>query len=159
MHVGLLHIPDDAVVFVLEDDDVYLPDYMTAMLKAVEKADLIGERDASYYNVSSRYWRILPGKVHSSMASTVCRGEALALLKKTCDNGVRRMLDYTLWRSFAGSKELLDNHNVIGIKGLPGRPGIGVGHRKHFGAPDTHDVLRAWIGEYANNYDIFREAA
>lgn len=157
MWEGLGHVPDDATLFVLEDDDVYLPNYMNAML--AQSAELIGERDARYYNVASNRWRVLPGKVHSSLASTVCRGQALQLLRDICKNVNQTRLDFNLWKTFDGPKMLLSEHNVVGIKGLPGRPGIGVGHRKSFGSVDIDNRLRQWIGDYANNYEIFRAAA
>ena len=159
MAAGLAHVPDDATLFILEDDDVYLPDYMIAMREAIEKYDLVGERDARYYNVTSHRRRVIPGKIHSSLASTVCRGSALTLLKTLCNGHLNRMLDYNLWKTFKGRKMLLSEHNVVGIKGLPGRPGIGVGHRRNFGSVDNGSVLREWIGELAENYGPFREVA
>lgn len=157
MAAGLAVVPDDATLFVCEDDDIYLPNYINTML--AEPAELIGERDARYYNVASNHWRVLPGKVHSSLASTVCRARALELLRNICNSGAEKMLDFNLWKTFDGSKMLLSEHNVVGIKGLPGRPGIGVGHRKSFGSVDIDNRLRQWIGDYANNYEIFRAAA
>ena len=158
MDYGLLHVPEDAVLFILEDDDVYLPGYIDTMLEAMETLDLAGEVDARYYNVETGRYRVIPGKIHSSMASTVCKGDALALLRSLCRGGLTRMLDVNLWKRFKGGKKLMVTHNVVGIKGLPGRPGIGVGHRKRFGVPDTGDTLREWAGDYAENYGIFRGA-
>jgi len=159
MAFGLSRVPNDAALFVFEDDDVYLPDYMITMREAIACAELVGEKDSYYYNVSSGRWRVLPGKVHSSMASTVCRGAGLTHLKRLCASGAQRMLDVNLWKTFKGSKVVLSAHNVIGIKGLPGRSGIGVGHRRNFGRPDDGSVLREWIGDLAHNYGIFREVA
>jgi hypothetical protein len=156
MAAGLEDVPEDAVLFILEDDDVYLPGYLDTMLEAMETLDLAGEVDAQYYNVATSRWRVLPGKFHSSMASTVCKGDALARLRALCNGGPGRMLDVNLWKQFKGNKRLMVTHNVVGIKGLPGRPGIGVGHRDRFGVVDTSDTLRKWAGDYADNYDIFR---
>ena len=158
MAAGLKEIPDDVILFILEDDDVYLPGYMDTMLEAMGVLYLAGERDARYYNVTTGRWRVIPGKIHSSMASTVCRGGALALLRALCKSGLGRMLDVNLWKQFTGSKKLMATHNVVGIKGLPGRPGIGVGHRRRFGVADTTGTLRAWVGDYVDNYNIFRGA-
>jgi hypothetical protein len=156
MAAGLEHVPEDAVLFILEDDDVYLPAYMETMLEAMEALDLAGEREARYYNVATGRWRAIPGKIHSSLASTVCKGAALARLRALCNSGLGRMLDVTLWKQFTGSKKLMETRNVVGIKGLPGRPGIGVGHRSRFGVPDTGGTLAEWINDYADNYHIFR---
>ena len=158
MRVGLQEVPDDAVLFVLEDDDVYLPEYVATALTVLDRAELVGEIDARYYNIATEHWRILKGKFHSSLAATSCHGGALTLLRELCSNGTRKMLDVNLWRTFKGEKRLMLTHNVVGIKGLPGRPGIGVGHRARFGVADTDGKLGKWVGPYANNYEIFREA-
>ncbi len=155
MKAGLEHVPDDATLLILEDDDAYLPDYISCMLNAIANAELVGERDSRYYNVATGKWRVLKGKYHSSLASTVCRGAALKKLRELCASGIKKMLDVTLWKTFQGKKELLSDHNVVGIKGLPGRAGVGIGHRSHFGSVDIDDVLGLWAGEYAENYRIF----
>jgi hypothetical protein len=156
MLAGLELVPADATLFIMEDDDVYMPRYIETMLREIEGYELIGEQDARYYNVVSRRWRVLPGKFHASLASTVCRGYALEFLWEVC-NTRTTMLDVHLWRHFPGASRLLDTSHVVGIKGLPGRPGIGVGHRARFGTPDTTGVLESWIGSYANNYEVFRD--
>ena len=159
MSAGLDVIPPDSTLFILEDDDIYLPDYIETMLAAISESELIGEIDSRYYNVATGKWRVLKGKFHASFASTVCRGKALGELKTLCAAGPQKMLDVMLWKTFKGKKKLLADHNVIGIKGLPGRAGIGIGHRRQFGSVDIDDTLRLWAGDYADNYRIFRRAA
>jgi hypothetical protein len=158
MAEGLKWVGFEDRVMVLEDDDIYLPGHVSNVLSWLERAELVGERDSRYYNVATSRWRVLPGKYHASMCSVACKGAATDHLLQLCQGG-GKMLDMRLWRTFNGPKKLLDTHNVIGIKGLPGRPGIGVGHRRNFGTPDMDDHLRVWAGEYADNYDIFRRAA
>ena len=155
---ALNQVEGDGPVFCWEDDDIYLPEYVETMLEALETADLAGERYARYYNVATGRYKEIRGKIHSSMASTVCKGGALQLLRALCNSGLNRMLDVNLWKQFNGDKRLMDSRNVVGIKGLPGRPGIGVGHRKRFGVTDNGDTLRVWAGEYADNYGIFKGA-
>lgn len=156
---GLFVVPDDALLINLEDDDVYLPNHVTRSIEFARDYELIGERDSRYYNVTTRKWRVLKGKIHASLSSTVCHGRALAEMKALCDTGIQKMFDVNLWKNFDGRKILTDEHNVVGIKGLPGRPGIGVGHRNNFGSVDIDDKLRLWVGTYADNYSIFGEAA
>ena len=158
MAEGLKLVGFEDRVVVLEDDDVYLPEHVGNVLRSLERVDLVGERDSRYFNVATGRWRVLPGRYHASMASVGTKGRATAYLQEVCEAG-GKMLDAKLWRSFAGSKLLLDTHNVVGIKGLPGRPGIGIGHRDNFGSPDANGTLRTWIGDYADNYEIFRRAA
>jgi hypothetical protein len=159
MNAGLKLVPDNATLFVLEDDDIYLPGYIQTMLDAIDNAELVGEIDSQYYNVATGKCRVLKGKYHASLAATVCRGKALASLKILCESSIQRMLDVTLWKTFKGKKQLLSDNHVIGIKGLPGRAGIGVGHRNNFGSVDIDDTLKLWAGQYAENYRIFLRAA
>jgi len=154
---GLELVPDDAVALVLEDDDIYLPGHVACMVKALKDAELVGERISRYYNVATKRYRNLPSNRHASLCSTGVRGEALKLLRTVCD-GAQARIDMRLWHGFRGPKRLLETANVIGIKGLPGRPGIGVGHQRTFGTIDSGNMLQRWAGELAANYAIFGEA-
>jgi hypothetical protein len=51
-----------------------------------------------------------------------------------------------LWQAF-GPAGLFRGGDVVGMKGLPGRKGIGVGHARQFvGALDAEaKILRSWI--------------
>jgi hypothetical protein len=142
----------------LEDDDVYLPRYMETMLAELTTVEAVGERVSRYYNIASSRYRTLPGTHHASLAATGVQGTGLQALTETCRVSGQR-IDVRFWRGFTGIKKFLETSNVVGIKGLPGRPGIGVGHRDNFGTPDTRNVLESWIGDYASNYEMFRRAA
>lgn len=154
----LKRVPDDATVIIVEDDDVLLPPHVENLLKALETADLVGEKTSKYYNVASMRWRLMPGKYHASLATVGLKGPALKTLREICQRGSRR-IDMDLWGQFAGPKTLLESANVIGIKGLPGRAGIGVGHRDSFGTPDDGTVLREWLGDRATAYEQYRRQA
>ena len=145
----------NSAVVCWEDDDVYLPGYLQTMVDALATADLVGEAPSRYYNVATSRWRVMGTRGHASLACTALRGPAVDLLREICRKGSRR-IDMDLWGQFRGTKRLLDTANVIGIKGLPGRAGIGVGHRSNFGDPDTTGILRKWLGDYADNYEVFR---
>lgn len=152
MDEALAHCPDDAVVVVMEDDDAYLPGHLANVVGALAGANLAGERVSTYYNVATRRWRLLPGRWHASLCSVACKGSALALLREICATG-SRTIDMDLWKRYRGPSQLLETRNVVGIKGLPGRAGIGVGHRQTFGDPD-HDgaVLTKLLGPMADQY-------
>lgn len=156
MAAGLALVPADAALVVLEDDDAYLPEHIETVMAALGRAELAGERVARYYNVATGRCRELPGQFHASLASTAARGRALALLREICAAGSRR-IDMDLWRAFTGPKALLGSQNVVGIKGMPGRGGIGVGHRDSFGDPDpSGQVLAEWLGAGAEAYRRYR---
>ncbi len=156
MTAALQRVPAEATVAVLEDDDAYLPGHLNSVLAALAQAELVGERVARYYNVATQRFRELPGHFHASLASTAARGRALALLREVCAAGSRR-IDMDLWQAFRGPRALLETANVVGIKGMPGRGGIGVGHRDTFGGPDpSGQVLAQWLGPAAEAYRGFR---
>ncbi len=157
MAAGLARVPRGATLLVMEDDDAYLPDHIETMVDALQFADLAGEGGARYYNVATRRWKEIPSNRHASLAATACRGAALQRLREVCAAGSRR-IDLDLWHTYPGAQALVGSRNVVGIKGMPGRGGIGVGHRPDFGTPDpSGGVLVDWLGrERAKAYDAFR---
>lgn len=151
MDRALEFVGKDDICIVMEDDDLYLPGHIESVLEALVNADLVGERISRYYNVATNRYRVMEGKYHASLASVGVKGEALKYLRDVCSGGSRR-IDMELWRSYKGPKKLLETENVIGIKGLPGRPGIGVGHKQSFGTHDDGEIMDQWLGDYAENY-------
>lgn len=142
----------DGPVVHCEDDDLYLPRHLEVMTMALESVDLVGQRVSHYWNAATRRYKALPGTVHASLGASAMKGHALKALAGICAKQQTR-LDLELWRSFSGSKSLLETVTTVGIKGLPGRQGIGVGHRENFGDADSdgHKLI-ALIGKYAEHY-------
>lgn len=149
----------DKILFV-EDDDAYAPDYLEAMAAQLDVADIAGEMHARYYHVGRRLHLTCPNIHHASMCATGMTAALLPALRTICQQarGLSPYLDIHLWQAARGMrKSLTETHRVIGIKGLPGRPGIGMGHK-----PETHlsewtpdpelHTLRKWIGEDADLY-------
>jgi hypothetical protein len=62
-------------------------------------------------------------------------------------------VDRMFWDSVRGGA-IHDTNTVVGIKGLPGRKGLGLGHRPdHRFTPDPDFAkLREWIGADAEHY-------
>ena len=82
---------------------------------------------------------------HASLCQTGIRSELLTRLEGLC----RRpspFIDLALWHATG----ILEATNyVVSIKGMPGRPGIGVGHRPGPGgwtADPKLEQLQAWTG-------------
>ncbi len=149
---GLAVIKPDARVAVIEDDDWYAPDWLTHVASQLERAELVGECRARYYNITLHRGRQLSNTGHASLCSTAVRGRALAGLREACRRAPK-FIDLDLWRQ-PRSRLLFGGHRVVGIKGLPGRCGIGMGHRDDFrGAEDqTGALLREWVGPDAELY-------
>lgn len=137
---------------ICEDDDWYAPDWLTHVAGQLERAELVGEQRARYYNIALRRGRQLSNTHHSSLCSTAMRGSALEAFRRSCGQQPK-FIDLHLWRH-ARSRHLFSGHRVVGIKGLPGRGGIGMGHRNNFSGVDDRDgaLLREWIGEDARLY-------
>ena len=139
-------------VVCFEDDDRYSADWLTTVERALENAELVGEYRARYYNIPQRRARQLTNTQHASLCSTAMRGAAIGTFRWACERHAK-FIDLELWRKHR-SRYLFGGNRVCGIKGLPGRGGIGMGHSKDFAG--THDpdgrILREWIGDDADLY-------
>ncbi|UXL30896.1 glycosyltransferase family A protein [Stenotrophomonas maltophilia] len=143
--------PADSLV-IIEDDDWYAADWLTTVAVELEHAELVGEHRARYYNVEQRRGRQLANTGHASLCSTAMRGSALRDFADACRSRPK-FIDLELWRR-PRDRRLFGGHRVVGIKGLPGRGGIGMGHDPDFkGEADAGGaLLRDWIGEDAEVY-------
>lgn len=143
--------PEDRLV-IIEDDDWYAPDWLTTVAAELEHAELVGEHRARYYNVEQRRGRQLANTGHASLCSTAMRGSALRDFADACRSRPK-FIDLELWRR-PRDRRLFGGHRVVGIKGLPGRGGIGMGHDPDFkGEADAGGaLLRDWIGADAEVY-------
>lgn len=153
--VGLELVTSDARLVVIEDDDAYAPDWLSTVARELEHAELVGESHARYYNVSTRRYRQLSNAEHASLCSTAMRGAAIDSFRRACERNPK-FIDIELW-GIHPSRKLFGGHRVLGIKGLPGRGGIGMGHRNDFyGKPDdSMRILREWVGDTAELYAGF----
>ena len=149
---GLNAVDSSLPLVIAEDDDVYAPDSLTHVAAQLERAELVGEIRARYYNVATRHGRQLSNRLHSSLCSTAMRGKAIDTFRQSCQRAPK-FIDLDLWKRH-GSKALFEGHRVVGIKGMPGRGGIGMGHKGHFSGQYDPDgsLLRQWIGDDARHY-------
>lgn len=152
---GLRYVdPDDRLV-IIEDDDYYATDWLSTVDRYLDQAELVGECRARYYNVTRRIARQLNNMAHASLCSTAMRGDAIETFRNVLPENLT-FIDIKLWQKHK-SKRLFDGHRVVGIKGLPGRGGIGIGHKDDFsGRPDPDlTLLQHWIGDFATQYEPF----
>ena len=117
--------------------------------KAAPTRHLIGECPSRYYNVKTRCLRLPQNVSHASLCQT---GFPLSLVPKILDvMGNETWIDMALWSKIPGV--LREDYNCVGIKGLPGRAGVGVGHQPG-GQPDPDlTILRDWIGDDVEVYE------
>lgn len=145
------HAATEDVVAVWEDDDWYAPDYLETVLRWVETADLVGEGCARYYHIGAQRYHVHRNTGHASLCSTAFRvGPVLPLLRAICQRQPP-MVDLQLWATAVSRRVVTPAALVVGVKGLPGRAGIGAGHRMRTGHQHDPDgaVLREWVGEDA----------
>jgi hypothetical protein len=154
LKAGMEFVEDGAKLVALEDDDAYHPQYLEMVDKWLDTADLVGECMARYYNLPNRKYRQLSNMNHASLCSTAMKGAAIDAFARELKPGVQ-FIDLNLWKNFTGPRRLYHTKMVVGIKGLPGRTGIGMGHRAEFGGKIDKDgaVLRQWLGEAAKLYE------
>lgn len=147
-------------VFIFEDDDWYSPHYIEHYMKNFPGNSLIGEAKAVYYNIKERKYRVNGNTNRASFCQTaftsnfICKVKKLAELKRES-----AFLDARIWNYARENNvrfKLLDTRFCIGIKGLPGRKGIGIGHRPggSFHKDRDWEILKRRIGEDDAQYYI-----
>jgi hypothetical protein len=142
---------DDVQIAIIEDDDWYGPDWLAFVQAALSEVDLIGEDKARYYNVQYRLYNRLDNIHHASLRASAVTRNGIAALRAACETGLP-LIDLEIWKSDI-SKRLVESTMTVGIKGMPGRPGIAEGHHDNFGKQDLDcSVLMDWIGADAKNY-------
>ena len=159
---GLARATGELVVIV-EDDDAYLPTHIESLVALVEKGyRLIGSEEVQrYYNVAHRCFRMM-NNIGASLCQTAVHRSLLPAFRTAIQSCLGRNaigVDATLWRAIPRTQWAFTNRmTVVGIKGLPGRVGLGIGHRPDARwTPDPELVqLRAWLGEDAERYAPFR---
>lgn len=148
------------VVVVVEDDDHYSPEWTATALEHLGKTcDLVGEGWTHYYNINSRRWARCSNSAHASLCATAFSTDlAPGLIDLFAKNETAIYLDILLWREHEKSGTLLESANVIGIKGMPGRAGLGAGHTGDRRFPNFDcdgSALRRLIGDDADFYKRF----
>lgn len=151
-----LDLADGDVVLVIEHDDWYAPDHIAVCLDQLRRGDVVGSRWQRYYNVQSRSWRRMRN-VGSALCNTALRRCALPILRAAALAAFQRGtygVDRLLWDAAGRRGHVHDVDTVVGIKGLPGRRGLGMGHRPdaQWTADPDLQQLRAWIGNDVESY-------
>lgn len=150
-----------------EDDDYYAPGHLAQLerqLIANPRALAAGDDDQRYYNLASRQFRTYKN-VGACLCQTMIRRELVERFRQVVRICLERNsygVDTNLWRGIAPARRALEHaHTVVGIKGLPGRAGLGVGHRpdEKWTADPELAQLRAWIGADIEQYQAILERA
>lgn len=163
---SIYHNPD--YVLFWEDDDWYAKDWIASQLEPLvngkeKRVYMSGPARSLYYNVPMRIWREMANNSFSSMYETAVSKEILFPLIEFLKESVRQSkgIDRKMWGRFANRSATFHpkERRSIGLKGMPGRRGIGCGHdpRGSGWAPDPDGKhLIALIGE-EDAVEIFKE--
>jgi len=158
---GLASATGDLLVFV-EDDDFYAPTHVASLAELAERGHpIVGSEPVQrYYNAAHRCFRLMDNR-GASMCQTAIGAELKPVLERViraCSARNSFGIDADLWTAVGRRLWAFTGRmSVVGMKGLPGRVGLGVGHR-----PDARwerdpklARLRAWIGPDAECYAPF----
>ena len=165
-------------IIVFEDDEYYAPGYIETMAKRLDEYALVGIGWSKYYHLPSGGYARHANVAHASFAQTAFRREVLPVVRTLAAVESQHYLDVRLWTKFGGAiiaahgpggwerkigeeAIVFDDHEVplyCGMKGLPGCPGIGIGHKQtHYKTFDTDlSVLRSWVPKDHGVYYDYR---
>lgn len=157
------HMGFDLILFI-EDDDWYHPSYIETMQRRImeqpPEIKMIGENYHKYYNVAVRTYMINGNNIHAALCATGVRGDIIQECIHYCENDIYQFFDFWLWKKSGIPGALYEGDLVVGIKSLPGRVGIGLGHHKMFASQRCRqdpglDILIQWIDIDAYSYVDF----
>jgi hypothetical protein len=141
----------DKIIFI-EDDDYYRPDFVEKMDKWLDKSNICGQPNAIYYNIQYRWWHQHSNTSHASLCQTGIRKDLIRFLLPLCEQNLR-YVDIDLWRIAQGRHYLdVGDRLCVGLKGLPGRGGIGTGHETQSANDPDYSHFRKLLGEDAAVY-------
>lgn len=151
-------------IMIMEHDDFYSPFHIQNLVAHLEEYDAAGSVWQHYYNLASRSYKLYRNK-GSALCCTAFKRHLLPYFVeavKWCKEHEHKGMDRRFWDILTITTphkvniyDDLKNPTCIGIKGLPGRPGIGVGHRAINYTPDLEgEVLKKWVGDEA--YKIYK---
>lgn len=148
-------------IVLIEHDDWYAPTHVASLVDLLASRTVLaaGDDKQRYYHVGARRWKVYQNR-GAALCQTGFRRALLPLFQRVVQQSLaanKYGIDGLFWRSLtADRKRLQHTATAIGIKGLPGRPGLGLGHRPEIITTWTPDpsltVLRAWIGADIEHY-------
>lgn len=153
IHAALPLVRGELILFV-EDDDWYHSTYLAMMVERLRaKALVVGEKYTRYYQLKSRLYEHCGNDSSASLFQMGMHRTHIPNL----ENALRRPghIDVQFCRQIRGELLMMEPSSTsVGIKGMPGRPGIGSGHayRKGFKHDPDGTVFRKWLGNDSEHY-------
>lgn len=121
-------------VAVFEDDDYYAPNYLEEIVLGLQEgSEVVGVANVHYYNTIGK-WRRIGNYSYAPLAFTAFHSKLIHTMYSAMRKGPYKTFDIAFWRLIArkNTPRVLIQHPglCVGMKGMPGRGGIGIGHRK-----------------------------
>jgi hypothetical protein len=147
-------------IIILEDDEYYAPAYIEEMVKRLNQHEVVGIGNSKYYHIAGGYFTN-ENMNHASFAQTAFRNNKIPVLEATFNGDC--FVDIRFWKKANGFvfDDGEENPLYVGIKGLPGRPGIGNGHLfdNNYKKDTDHKILKKWIPkDYMSYLDILKRS-
>ena len=151
---------DIEAIFIIEDDDFYKTVYLERMMLQMNGYKLIGEINTIYYNVFYRRYFNNGNNCHASLFQIAFSADAIPVFRECYP---ARFIDAHFFMLYVKMNNRAVNlfnedHLSIGIKGLPGRAGIGAGHgramnmRQDINGSYLSSLIGADAGLYSSYY-------
>lgn len=127
--IELVKQADIDLVFIMENDDFYPPDYFARFHPHFVNFEFFGDEYTTYYNLKNKTYRTWHHPRRSSLFTTGFKISALDRFQWPDDN--ERFLDIKLWQYANSRKRKFVRTDAIGIKHGIGKTG-GKGHYMRF---------------------------
>lgn len=143
-------------IVIIEDDEYYAPRYIEVMAEKLNSYEVVGIQRAKYYHLPSGSYAQLGNTINASLAQTAFLASYLGQIRWFCEHpDPVHYMDMRIWLTCLPECRgyLFDDQEnlYVGMKGLPGRIGIGAGHKTEtYCQQDRHKdrdraVLKRWI--------------
>jgi hypothetical protein len=116
-------------IFFIEDDDYYRPRYLERMMELWDGCEILSETRTIYYNPVIRHYAVNGNVTYGSLFQTAIAYETIPKLRAVSHV---KFIDGALWKTATRKKLFYEDDLAVGIKGLPGRGGIGAGHSVNY---------------------------
>ena len=151
LRTAIPHIKGEKII-IIEDDEYYAPKYIETLSKELDGHEVVGISRSKYYHLPTGGQAHHANTIHASLAQTSFRSSFLPALAHLTSHRIKHYIDICLWQKALAEQKgylFVDEPSLYaGIKGLPGRPGIGIGHQESMygGRRDTaRDTLKKWV--------------
>lgn len=129
-------------IYIIEDDDYYFPNYLEVMQSKLKGFVAAAEVDTIYFNVSTMLPIYNHNRKHGSLFQTAFTPEVLPVFERVLASKPK-FIDMEFWKLIQQTEINLFTpirFLSVGIKGMPGRPGIGGGHVQRYVTAAKGDV-------------------